>query len=121
VRVRDLIEIEGGLRAWAPLVLPVSSAAVLSPAGESDLLERTFPGCRVDMLTVNGWRLGSGVPPRATWPWDLVLACNVFMCAAEPLPWFDDLLPRCRWAIVKETCRGPGARTARSSPRRRAT
>lgn len=87
---------------WKSKTSGVCNIAILSPSHqEIQLLKELFPEARVTELQQEDWDLND--PGKCDF--DLILACNVFMCASQPRVWFENILNRCKYFWIQDNIR----------------
>lgn len=82
---------------------PIGSVVVLSPTGgEIERWQAAYPRASVTGWHIRDWDIREPCPRR----FDLMVAADTFLCAADPDLWFRNCFAACRWLVVLDLCRG---------------
>lgn len=110
MRDRDIEELESILKTWvddgcfetpAGRAGSIRSIVTCSADGrESRTLKQFFPGSQIEDMTSNQWNLDEACPSTS----DMVLACNVFMCARDPKRWIENACRKTRFFVMLDNC-----------------
>lgn len=102
MRAEDIAAMELHFTKWAEELKDVKNIGLLSPSHqEVDLLKRLFPDAWQTVLSQRAWNLNN----PGTENFDLIVACNVFLCADDPDLWFRNVLDRCRRFWIQDNIR----------------
>lgn len=91
-----------------PSLQGVKRIAVLSPASDINEIQSAksrFPDAELEVLTIGSWDISRGPCPGAR-VFDLTIACGIFMCAADPASWIENVLSCSRFFILQDLVRG---------------
>lgn len=82
------------------------SVLVLSPTREKQeesMVRRVFgDSTEVDSFEEVGWNLDLPIPTEKRW--DMVVACNTFMCANDPSLWLSNISKVANFLAIQDLC-----------------
>lgn len=95
MRIQDLKKLEEKLLSWN--LQDVKNIVICSAdSQQKELLHDIFPDATISTLDRGEWNLESPSPIKS----DLLIACNVFMNATNPLKWLQMSLKGTRYLVV---------------------
>jgi hypothetical protein len=103
MRPEDWAQLEVSLPEIARATGPAKGLLLCTPAaGETEMWSGAYPGSSVTEWALNEWDIREPCPRR----FDLIVATNVFLCAADPALWFRNCFAACRHLVIQDVCRG---------------
>lgn len=90
MRTEDLDKMREVFPTWVEKLGPIVRVCMHSPdLSEEQLVREMFPDASYVRHTVDSWDVSAGPAPDGKF--DLIVMCNMMMCAADPARWFENL------------------------------